>query len=631
MRPALETKPPTSPVLGENGLTQILALVVEEVRDSISRDINGADLLYSLLNAPWLQSLLKVYECLQKYLRSSPRPYLPFASNLSLQVLTDLSPMVGPSPEARELYDLLRKPHIQALLLAHDLVAQKDFAPVLPPLPEDLPDDEEAMRIVCLVKNNQPLGATIRRDEGTGEIFVARVIHGGLADRSGLLHAGDRLVEVNGHPVFGLEPEQIINILACSQGTIMFKVVPITDRPVNNQTMLYVRAMADYSPNQDPSIPCADAGMAFCKGDVLEIVDQTDALWWQAKKLPSTSLCAGLVPSTSLLKRKQKEFWWSQPFPIQAGLKTLSTVDEEEDLMAIDDKCVETDEEAFESEELKEDDSDFSSNVAGVYLAGFRKSLRLCRRRKAQASGYGQTCTSRCPSSCLTALENPYEEVVRHQRHPGDAHRLIALIGPSGVGVNELRRRLIEIDPKTYQGAVPHTTRPRKSYEESGREYHFISRELFENMAYNHRFIEYGEHRGYLYGTSIDAVKQILHTGKVCIIDIDPHGIQAVRTHELKAYIIYIKPPPADSMRLTRKNSEIITNYYITRPFKDEDLQEIEETGQKMESHFYQFFDHMIVNDNLQESCVQLLTAIRKAQDEPQWVPASWIRPTNQA
>lgn len=29
----------------------------------------------------------------------------------------------------------------------------------------------------------------------------------------GLLHAGDRLVEVNGHPVFGLEPEQIIQIL----------------------------------------------------------------------------------------------------------------------------------------------------------------------------------------------------------------------------------------------------------------------------------------------------------------------------------------------------------------------------------------------------------------------------------
>lgn len=61
--------------------------------------------------------------------------------------------------------------------------------------------------------------------------------------------------------------------------------------------------MADYSPQQDPAIPCADAGMSFRKGDVLEIVDQTDALWWQAKKLPSNMACAGLIPSTNLLKR----------------------------------------------------------------------------------------------------------------------------------------------------------------------------------------------------------------------------------------------------------------------------------------------------------------------------------------
>lgn len=63
--------------------------------------------------------------------------------------------------------------------------------------------------------------------------------------------------------------------------------------------------MADYSPKQDPTIPCADAGMSFRKGDILEIVDQTDALWWQANKLPSNTACAGLIPSTNLLKRSE--------------------------------------------------------------------------------------------------------------------------------------------------------------------------------------------------------------------------------------------------------------------------------------------------------------------------------------
>lgn len=45
----------------------------------------------------------------------------------------------------------------QALLSAHDTVAQKDFEPLLPPLPDNIPESEEAMKIVCLVKNQQPL------------------------------------------------------------------------------------------------------------------------------------------------------------------------------------------------------------------------------------------------------------------------------------------------------------------------------------------------------------------------------------------------------------------------------------------------------------------------------------------
>nr|XP_021324905.1 MAGUK p55 subfamily member 4-like [Danio rerio] len=580
---------------------------------------------------------------------------------------------MGTSTGYRRTIDLLGQPHLQALLSAHDTVSLRDYEPDLPPLPNDLPEDEEAMRIVCLVKNNQPLGATIRRDDVTGEIYIARVIHGGLADRSGLLHAGDRLVEVNGQPVFGLEPEQIIQILAHSHGTIMFKVVPITDRPVNNQTMLYVRAMVDYSPQADPSIPCADAGMAFRKCDILEIVDQSDSLWWQAVKLPSTSACAGLIPSTSLLKRKQKEFWWSQPYHPHTCVKSLSTVDEEDDMIAIDEKCVEADEEAFESgrrakgcsavykpidrlyerrrslEKLNPQTicfrscekraepavcikaSEFSTNIEGIYLTGFRRSLRLCRRRRGQAFGTSQFCSLRCPASCYSSLSNPYEDVVRYQHHPEHTHRLIALIGPSGVGVNELRRKLIEINPKVYQGPVPHTTRPPKCHEEAGREYHFVSREQFDSMVCNHRFIEFGELRGHLYGISVDAVKDVLTSGKICVIDIEPYALESVRTPELRAYVIFIKPPTVEQMKRTRMNSNIITNYYTSRPFRDEDFLEIEDAGRKMEQHYCQFFDHVIVNDGLQAACVQLLTAVRRAQDEPQWVPTSWIRPTDQS
>uniref|UniRef100_A0A803YS23 MAGUK p55 scaffold protein 4 n=1 Tax=Meleagris gallopavo TaxID=9103 RepID=A0A803YS23_MELGA len=543
---------------GNQCLSHVLTLVLQELSLLCKRDVNGVGMLYDLLRSRWLQALLKIYECLQNYLEKRPVPVMLQAHALNCE----------------------------ALLSAHDTVAQKDFEPTLPPLPDNIPENEEAMRIVCLVKNNQPLGATIKRHEITGDITVARVIHGGLADRSGLLYAGDKLVEVNGVSIDGLEPEQVINILALSQGTIMFKLIPVSDRPVSNQTTLYVRAMADYWPLQDPAIPCADAGLPFKKGEILQIVDQNDALWWQARKLSDLSACAGLIPSNHLLKRKQREFWWTQPFQPHFCLKSSMLP------------------------------------MPLSFTAGFRRSMRLCRR-KSRANQ--QSCYARCPSSCCSTFAAPYEEVVRYQRHPGDRNRLIVLVGPAGVGVNELRRRLIASNPREFQSAVPHTTRVQKSYEMNGREYHYVSKETFENMVYSHRMLEYGEYRGYMYGTSIDAVRTVLNEGKICVIDLEPHGIQIARTHELKPYIIFIKPSSISCMRQTRKNARIITDYYVNMKFKEEDLQEMEDSAKKMEAQFGQFFDQVIVNDNLQEASAQLLSAVHHAQDEPQWVPAIWI------
>nr|XP_014343581.1 PREDICTED: MAGUK p55 subfamily member 4 [Latimeria chalumnae] len=579
------------------GVSHILTSVIEELSLMFDSKINGVGVLYKLLNTRWLQSLVKVYECLHQFVRRQPVPITPQATAV-LREVTEVLREAPQSADVKELKRLLRSPHFKAFLTAHDVVAQKDFDPVLPPLPDHIPENEEAMRIVCLVKNKQPLGATIKRDELTRDIVVARVIHGGLADRSGLLHTGDKLVEVNGVQVEGLEPEQVIHILAQSQGTIMFKLIPISERQVHSQTTLYVRAMADYCPLQDPAIPCADAGMAFRKGEILQIVDQNDALWWQARKLSELSVCAGLVPSNHLLKRKQREFWWSQPF--QPHLCMKNTI-------------------------YKEEVYGYNERF---YIAGFRRSMRLCRRKSLSNQ---LSCYSRCPSSCYSSVASPYEEVVRYQRHPDDRHRLIVLVGPSGIGVNELRQRLIGINPNQYRGAVPHTTRPQKNYEEEGREYHFVTRETFESMVCSYRFLEYGEYKDHLYGTSIDAVRTVLDEGRICIIDLEPQAIQGARTHELKPYVIFIKPPSISCLMSTRKHARIITEYYVNLPFKEEDFQEMEETAKKIESQFGQFFDNVIENGSLQDTCVQLLSSVRRAQDEPQWVPANWLCPDSQS
>ena len=56
-------------------------------------------------------------------------------------------------------------------------------------------------------------GATIKTDEQTGKIVIARVMHGGAADRSGLIHVGDEVVEVNAINVEGKTPNDVLTIL----------------------------------------------------------------------------------------------------------------------------------------------------------------------------------------------------------------------------------------------------------------------------------------------------------------------------------------------------------------------------------------------------------------------------------
>uniref|UniRef100_A0A8C5AXF5 MAGUK p55 subfamily member 4-like n=1 Tax=Gadus morhua TaxID=8049 RepID=A0A8C5AXF5_GADMO len=571
---------------------KMLTSVVEEIRRAVTRNISGAQLLHTLLRAPWLYGLLKIMDDLKT---------------------------VQCSDEGRELYEILQSPHIQALLSSHDSIARLDYEPVLPPLPEELPGDQDAMRIVCLVKNNQPLGATIKRDEETGEIYIARVIHGGLADRSGLLHTGDLLLEVNGNPVEGLEPEQVIQILIHSQGTILFKVIPNKPQTTATNSSVFMRAMVDYSPQQDWSLPCPDVGMSFRKGQLLEVVDQTDGHWWQARRLPTTSSCAGLIPSTSMLKSKQREQWWSQPLPIDTCIRQVLT-----DGPSIDGVSRPVDEKADE-EPLNNDEAE-SDVINGLYLAGFRRSLRLWRRMAYRGCRLScSSCYSCSPHS--TSLSNPYEEVVLYQRSPQENPRLIVLVGTSGVGVNELRKNLIRMKPSLFKGPIPHTTRPMREGEQTGREYHFVTRELFEYMVCNNRFLEYGLCRGHLYGTSSDAIREVLKKGRICIIDAEPHSLHALRSRKLKPYVIFIRPPERDVLRLTRQHARILTSCCSCRAYTEEDYEELEEASGLMEMKYRQLFDRTVENGRLEEATAELLSVIQEAQEEEQWVPAPWSVP----
>ena len=75
---------------------------------------------------------------------------------------------------------------------------------------------------------------------------------------------------------------------------------------------IFVRAQFEYDPLDDDLIPCAQAGIPFNTGDILQIISKDDHNWWQARKVAAAGT-AGLIPSPELqVERERKLFCQSQ-------------------------------------------------------------------------------------------------------------------------------------------------------------------------------------------------------------------------------------------------------------------------------------------------------------------------------
>lgn len=537
--------------------------------------------LWDMFGEKSLHSLVKIHEKLHYYEKQSPVPMLHGASALADDLTEELQnkPL---NSEIRELLKLLSKPNLKALLSVHDTVAQKSYDPILPPMPDDIDEEEDSVKIIRLVKNREPLGATIKRDEHTGAVVVARIMHGGAADRSGLIHVGDVLKEVNGIPVGDKKPEEIIQILSQSKGAITFKIVPsIKEECPSKEGKIFMKALFDYEPSEDKAIPCKEAGLPFRKGDILQIMSQDDATWWQAKLEGDANPRAGLIPSKHFQERR----------------------------LALRRSDVQV-------QPLK---------ISNRKSSGFRRSFRLSRKdRKTNKTMY------ECKKSDQydTADVPTYEEVAKYRRQPNEKYRLVVLVGPVGVGLNELKRKLLISDTQHYGVTVPHTTRARRSQESDGVEYTFISKHLFETDVQNNKFIEYGEYKNNYYGTSVDSVRSVLAKNKVCLLDVQPHTVKHLRTSEFKPYVIFIKPPSIERLRVTRKNAKIISSKDekgAAKPFSEEDFQEMIKSAQIMEIQYGHLFDKVIVNDDLTTAYNELKTTFDKLERDTFWVPVSWV------
>ena len=183
------------------------------------------------------------------------------------------------------------------------------------------PENVTRVRLVQFQRNtDEPMGITLKLSE-EGKCIVGRIMHGGMIHRQATLHVGDEIREINGTSVANQSIEALQMLLREARGSVTFKIVP-SYRSAPPPCDIFVRAQFDYDPMEDELIPCAQAGIAFTTGDVLQIISKDDHNWWQARKVAASG-SAGLIPSPELQVSKIKLTLLYKNVPNRANSETI--------------------------------------------------------------------------------------------------------------------------------------------------------------------------------------------------------------------------------------------------------------------------------------------------------------------
>ncbi len=134
----------------------------------------------------------------------------------------------------------------------------------------------------------------------------------------------------------------------------------------------------------------------------------------------------------------------------------------------------------------------------------------------------------------------------------------IVMSAPSGCGKTTLIDMLLqEYSDIVY--SISCTTRKPREGEEDGLDYHFLTRERFEELLKQNAFLESAKVHDNYYGTLKAPIIEVLNEGNSMILDIDVQGAAKVRdyvrnlpnTDPLKiGYVdIFISPPSMEALR----------------------------------------------------------------------------------
>ncbi|KAI8488709.1 MAGUK p55 sub member 6 [Branchiostoma belcheri] len=85
--------------------------------------------------------------------------------------------------------------------------------------------------------------------------------------------------------------------------------------------------------------------------------------------------------------------------------------------------------------------------------------------------------------------------------------------------------------------------------EEDGKGYYFADKSAMQQDIRDHKYLESGEYEGNLYGTKLDSVRNVMRSGKMCILDVNPQALKVLKTPEFMPFVVFIAAPSVETLK----------------------------------------------------------------------------------
>lgn len=192
-----------------------------------------------------------------------------------------------------------------------------------------------------------------------------------------------------------------------------------------------------------------------------------------------------------------------------------------------------------------------------------------------------------------------------------DKGLLIVLSGPSGVGKGTVRKAIFDDPDTAFKYSISMTTRQQREGEVDGVDYFFKTKEEFESLIEQDKFIEYAEYVGNYYGTPIDYVTETMEKGYDVFLEIEVEGAKQVREKFPEALFIFLAPP-----NLAQLEERLIGRGTDSMEVIRHRIREA-----KRELNLMNLYDYVVINEDVQQAkrrvqCIVEASHMKRARVE---------------